>query len=540
MRKPITVLWLAALAVVALQAMALATRYFQPWLDGDYLLPERFADDVVGGIYPLSGWSFTSSYLFPDLTLSIFWHAVLGGAPFLPFYVVTSYVSLALLAGWSLQRVNPTDGSAWLAGALLVNALLAFQGTADHARWLWWLGSPVVHGGAVLLGLAQVALWVGPPRSAPSRRRRAIAIVLLFFGLASDLMLLTQFVAPLGLALIVTADTRRAKAPRVRSFFMAVCTATILVAAMRGLMLLADWWNFAPLVRQAPTPAAVTATARRMVSDLAGPVAAAVPGFVMMAVVVGAAAAGLWARRYRTGGLSVEQRQASWFAAAGLAGTLLLPALTVYWDNSQNGRYLLPYLILPGWWLLTMRPAARWRGPLTGGIVAAGLLALAVWRAPEIRFAAWSWPYPERVAELDRFLAADGRDRGLADYWHAHYVTTVTRSGVRLNQLEPDGRVQFWGNNAFRHFEAGTAEAPLRAPRYSFIVVNGLDPVALRKRFGAPARTAQVGGYEIWLYGEAGAQAMSVVVDSEVRAFLRDRPGTVRIGAVDAKRGGID
>jgi hypothetical protein len=227
----------------------------------------------------------------------------------------------------------------------------------------------------------------------------------------------------------------------------------------------------------------------------------------------------------------VEQRQACWFAAAGLVSTLLLPVLAVYWDNSQNGRYLLPCLILPWWWLLTMRPAARRRGPLTGTIVVAGLLALVVWRAPEIRFAAWSWPYPERIAELDRFLAADGRDRGLADFWHAHYVTTVTHSGLRLTQLQPDGRVKFWGNNAFHHFEAGTAEAPLRAPRYSFIVANDLDPMALREKFGAPARMVQVSGYEIWLYDEAGAEAMSVVVDSEVRAFLGDRPGTERIEA---------
>ena len=110
-----------------------------------------------------------------------------------------------------------------------------------------------------------------------------------------------------------------------------------------------------------------------------GPVASAVPGFVMMSLVAGAAADWLWVRRHPTGRLSVEQRQACWFDAAGLASTLLFPALAVYWENSQN-----------------------------------------------------------------------------------------------------------WGNNAFHHFETRTAEAPLRAPRHSFIVVNDLDPVALCEKFGAP------------------------------------------------------
>jgi hypothetical protein len=528
-RKAINLLWAAALAVVVIQTMALATRYFQPWLDVDYLLSQRFADDVMGGTFPLSGWTLSLPFLFPDFALSILWQAALGGAPLLPFYVVTSYVSLALLAGWSLHHVDAADGSAWLAGALLVNVLLALQGTADHARWLWWLGSATFHGGAILLGLAQFAFWAGPARTAPSRRRVVTATVLLFVGLASDLLLLTQFVVPLGLALIMTADVPRWQAPRVRSFFRALFTASLLVVALRGLLLLADWWTFIPVVRRAPTPTAVAATAGRMASDLSGPVASAVPGFVVMTWVAGAAAVWLWMRRRRTGQLSVEQRQAGWLAAAGLGSTLLLPVLTVYWVNPQSGRYLLPCLILPSWCLLALRPAPRFRGPSLAGI-AAGLLALAAWRAPEIRSAAWSWPYPERVAELHRFLAAEGRDRGLANFWHAHYLTTVTHSGVRLNQVEPDGRVQFWGNNAFHHFEADGAEARLRAPRYSFVVANDLDPVALRETFGAPSRIARLSEYEIWLYDEAGAQAMSDVVNREVRAFLGDRPGTERIG----------
>lgn len=620
MRKaPALLLSLAALAVVAVQAMALATRYFQPWLDGDYLLPQRFAVDVLGGIYPLSGWTLSSSpYLFPDFALSVLWHAVLGGAPLLPFYVVTSYVALALLAGWSLQRVHPTAGIGWLAGALLVNVLLAWQGMADHARWLWWLGTATFHGGAVLLGLAQFALWAGPTETAPSRARYAIATTLLFLGLASDTLLLTQFILPLGLALFVTAGRPRWRAPRVRAFVTAVVTAFLLIAALRGLLLLADWWNFPKVVRHAPTPAAITETAGRMLGDLAGSVPAAVPGFVALFFI--GLAGSLWLIRrqclarflhrlaiessaelqpahsvpqrelkhratpnhghgdrqmpisserevsgpahftaqspkptwkfvihYMTNlqptaggkpvgpdnndaraGAEVARMQAAWFVVASLATTLLLPVLAVYWQNPQHGRYLLPCLVLPLWWLLTLLPTAKLRTPLAAGIAIASLLGIALWRAPQIDFSKWAWPYPEQVAELDKTFSQEGHVRGLADFWNANYLNAVSHK-LCLNQIRADGRVQFWGNNAFQHFTMETPGATLHRSFYSFIITNGLDPAALRAKFGEPSRTVTVGSYEVWLYDEAGAERVSALVDAEVRAFLGDRPGTERI-----------
>lgn len=585
MRKTLLLLWLAALALVALQAMALATRYFQPWLDGDYLLVQRFAADVLAGDYPLSGWTLSSSpYLFPDFALGLLWQAVLRGAPLLPFHVVTNYVALALLAGWTLQRIHQADGApapvgtdrravredadvapggralprsvatgaGWLAGALPVNALLACQGTADHARWLWWLGTANMHGGAVLLGLAQFALWAGPAETAPARNRRLAATGLLFLGLASDTLLLTQFIIPLGIALFLTAARPRWRAPRVRAFLLSLGIALALVGLLRAALALADWWNFPNVVRYAPTPAAVGGATLRMLGDLTGPVVEAAPRFVLLFILGIAGALGLTLRaspitapasprppqgnffmHYMTrlrsvgAGLPALQRQAGWFAAAGLASTLALPALAAYWQNPQHGRYLLPCLVLPLWWLAAVLPLARLRTPFVAGIVTAALLGLAVWRAPQIDFTRWTWPYPGNVAELDGFLAREERVNGLADYWHANRLNAVSKK-ARLGQLRPDGRVQFWGNNAFHHFDAD-ATGSLRAPRYDFIIVNGLDASAIRAKYGTPVRTAQAGGHEVWLYDSEGAEHLSARVDAEVRAFLGDRPGTERI-----------
>ncbi len=522
-------LWLAALAAVAVQAMALATRYFQPWLDGDYLLAERFAADVVAGVYPLSGWTLSSSpYLFPDFALSIAWRALLGlgGVPLLPFYVVMSYTVLALVAGWSLQRVGGPEDQGWLQGALLVNAVLAWQGTADHDRWLWWLGVPNMHGGAVLLGLAQFALWLGPSAEAPSRTRVTVATTLLFLGLASDTLLFTQFIAPLGAALFVCAPSPRGQSARLRAFGKAVGVALLLVLGLRLALHLLQWGHFPAVVRYAPTPAAIVQTGSQMLSDLAGPILGAVPGFLVTA----AAALILSAWLARRSALTGTQRQAGWLAAFCLCSTLALPLLAVYWRNPQHGRYLLPFLVIPLWWLLTLLPLAKLRRPFGTGLIAVGLLGLIVWRAPQIDFSGWTWPYPDRVAELDKFFPGEEHAIGLAEYWTATSLNAVAQK-VRLNQVRPDGRVQFWGNNAFHHFTMETpgVNAPLRPRSYSFIIANDLDPVALRAKFGEPARIANLSGYEVWLYDSAGRRRISALVDAEVRAFLGDRPGAARI-----------
>lgn len=520
-------LWLAALVAVAVQAMALATRYFQPWLDGDYLLAERFAADVVSGVYPLSGWTLSSSpYLFPDFALSIGWRILLGlgGAPLLPFYVAMSYTALALVAGWSLQRIREPDGQGWLHGALLVNAVLAWQGTADHARWLWWLGTPNMHGGAVLLGLAQVALWLGPPMETPSRTRLIVATALLFLGLASDTLLFTQFIAPLGAALFVCAPSPRWQSARLRAFAKAVGVAVVLVIGLRFSLHLLQWGHYPAVVRYAPTPSALVQTVGQMLADLAGPVRRAVPGFL----VTGLVALILSAWFIRRSGVNGTQRQAGWLAGFCLLSTLALPVLAVYWRNPQHGRYLLPCLVIPLWWLFTLLPRTKLGAPVGAGLVAVVLLGLIGWRAPQIDFAKWDWPRPERVAELERFFSQERHANGLAEYWTATLLNASSQK-VRLNQVRPDGRVHFWGNNAFHHFTTERPEAALYPRLYLFIIANDLDPDLLRAKFGEPARIANLSGYEVWLYDSAGRRRISALVDAEVRAFLGDRPGTERI-----------
>ena len=534
MRRTTQALWWLALAVVGLQALALATQYFQPWLDGDILYPQRFAEDVLDGRYPLSGWTLSSApYLFPDFSITTLLCWLRPGAPVIPAYVAGAYLALALVAGWSLRASGRAGWGGWLAGALLVNSLLAWRGLTDHARALWWFGAPGFHGGAVLLGFAQFALWAGPVDWMISRRRHAVAAALMIPGLISDTLFLTQFLLPLGLALAVSAGRDWRSAPRVRGFAGTLLAALVGFALWRGMLAWVGWWNFSKVIRYAPTPTAIAGAVGQFFRDVAGDVGRNAGGFFLVSAVAAALALGFFRRAHREGAAwPPARRQAGWFAVLSGLSALALPMVTVYWRNAQNVRYMLPVFVLPLWWLLAVRPElpGRWRAAALG-LVGASLLALGIWSGRGVRPAAWEWPYPERVAQLDEFLAREHLTHGLAHYWNAHLVNRTSHTALHLNQLRPDGRVQFWNNNAFAHFEVAGPGQTLRAPLYRFILTEYLDQAALLAKFGAPTRRVTVGAGEVWLFDDAGAARLSAQVDREVRAFLGTRPGTERIAA---------
>ena len=524
-------IWSLGLAAAGLQALALAARYFQPWLSADYIYPQLFAEDVFAGRYPLAGWTMSSApYFFPDMTVAIILRALGGAGTVLPAYVVFSYLTLAVVAGWSLQRATGAGWAAWLGGVALVNALLVWQPVTDHAHYLWLLGTVGFHGGAVLLGLASFALWAGPAETGPSRRRRAVALAILFLGAFSDSLFLTQAALPLGLGLWARAGWN-GRDPRLRTYALTLALALGLVALVRIALAWGGWFRFSKVVRYAPVPSVIGRATASFLHDLwvtLIPGAAALPVLALVALLVVGL---LWWRERRRQPRPAVRQPATVFALAGLAATTLLPLLTGYWRDANHARYILPWLVLPGWlamvWLLPRIKswAEDWRPLAAMGLIWLGLIATAL---PQIRPAALGWPYPERQAELDAFLAGRGLTHGLSDYWHAHEINTLTHGPVRLFALRPQGNVSFWSNNAYWFYDSHAGR--LSVPAYTFIITDGLDEAALLQRFGEPAGQERVGGMTIWLYAGPAAHALTDQIEPEVRAFLRGRPGEGLIG----------
>lgn len=520
-------IWFLGLAAVALQALALSARYFQPWLSADYLYPQLFAEDVLAGRYPLAGWTLSSApYFFPDMAVAIVLRALGGGGTVLPAYVVFTYLSLAVLTGWSLQRATNTGWAAWLGGVALVNMLLVWPPVADHAHYLWLLGTVGFHGGAILLGLANFALWVGPEGGSLARGRWAAALAVLFLGIISDTLFLTQAALPLGVGLWAQAGWNW-RHPRVRAYGKSLLIALGSVLVVRAALALGGWFSFSKVVRYAPTPAAVSEAATSFARDVFVTLAPGAWGLLAMAVAALGVVGVLWWREHRQQRpLTAALKPAMGFGLVGLATTTLLPLVTAYWRDAHHVRYILPWLVFPGWlalvWVLPKisRGIAGLRGLAVLGFIWAGLTAAAL---PQIRMPALRWPFPERQAQLDEFLTSRDLKHGLSDYWHAHEINTLSHAPVRLFALRPQANASFWNNNAFWFYASDAGR--LRVPDYTFIITDGLDETALRRRFGEPTGQERVAGLTIWLYSGPAGRRLTRQMETEVRDFLRDRPG---------------
>jgi hypothetical protein len=271
-----------------------------------------------------------------------------------------------------------------------------------------------------------------------------------------------------------------------------------------------------------------------MLQDLARSIAPARGGFVGLAIVGVVWAAWRVRSTRQTGGeLTLVDR---WITLA-LAATLAMPVLGAYWTDVQSARYMLPWLVLPGWWGLMhliawaelhwVRLPAQVR-VANGGLLGAVFLALVVRNAAALAPERWVWPAPAHVVELVKGLRSRGQARGLSDYSNAHYLNQLSGGALRLTQVRPDGRARFGNSNAYWHFDVD-ADGRLRSPRYTVVLMSRLDAASIARRFGEPRERLLLGGEEAWLYDDAAAAALTGQIETEVCARLRGRRGAERL-----------
>lgn len=197
-----------------------------------------------------------------------------------------------------------------------------------------------------------------------------------------------------------------------------------------------------------------------------------------------------------------------WVSALAASAACLVLTPLAYVDTSAV-RYA-----QPTWWWAVLAAAAgllrlRHLGVGVGmgvgvgvgvglAMGAAGVLAVA-WRAPPRWEAIARWHDP--LADcLQRAREANLLHAGLAGYWTARVAIASSGWQLPMEQITTGGTRYVWGDNPWTATHAPGGGTP----RTDYLVLQGLDPARLQRRFGPPDARLQCPGSEVWRWTDPG------------------------------------
>lgn len=453
-------LWLADLRVWLVAHVA---------LDSDALVvPDIWKSLSQGG--RLGDWNMCPHpYLFPDVPVYALVARFSAG-------LIERQVDFGLVFGfctwWTLARLmqrlmnlNASQARAYSAAGLLV--LLPFLTSENGLGGAFF---PGYHGGSLIGGLA-LSAWLLKTDRQPASRLAALwvgCLVGLLWasdGIALLWVLLSAWTLCLGLG--GRARTR-----------MALVTGTAWI--VRGLTLW-SWERQGMLVEhfrwiyfEQHAGALLASFAAKLPSALAGDAGAFLLASAGVATLIG-----LRRKVPLAGWLGAAALLAAWagFGLAALQGT-------------APGRYFIGFVWFAAPWLPLACSRLMNGRPLP-------LAAAALWGMVGLSYFQTPASGPEGLLQarwLDAQMGARGLNQGLADYWHARPLRLLSDSGLVLRPVTTEGGAlsPYAVSVDRRSFEG--------AGRVQFVVLNGLDPAALRLDLGPPREELDGQGLTVWIY----------------------------------------
>ncbi len=182
--------------------------------------------------------------------------------------------------------------------------------------------------------------------------------------------------------------------------------------------------------------------------------------------------------------------------AAGLVTTLLVPLAAGVWDGPQSARYFtnLAFLAILGSAHASLAAAVAGRATVLRGFALVGLVlgatSVVVERnafVPRHLLA----PYPAEIEAIDALARTHGLQFGLAGFHLANPLRALSREGLVVASVRSNLRPYLWGTSADLFF---------RNTGYDFVILDRLDPEAVRRRIGPPRRVERAGSLELWIY----------------------------------------
>jgi hypothetical protein len=386
------------------------------------------------------------------------------------------------LSAISLGLVVVTLGGAW-------SRLPAWDIPMLHTLVL-----PVHHTGAFVTALFGIAWTVHAMRARVSRVEAGVAAVCLAAAVASDRLLVPEFVGPAVLVWGASGNWRRA--------WRAV--ALIAGSTLVGVAVIALVSAPEQVLAGAPGISASLAAARQLRDDVTGLQGASRVVSLLSAVGMLVAVAELF-RAWKHPATSRGYRwiPALFVVAMPMAVTMAVLGKGLYKNPSTlhyfTGVWVLPIILLPV--LLFPRRLNLRSAGLAEVVCAVVVLIVTVGTVrPEAKR-----PFPDMMMPLagclDSLVETRRIQFGVSEYWLAKPVTLFSRRGLRVYQVTPGMTPRHWISNRLWH--QGEPGSRYANPVYTFVVVNELDRDGIVARFGEPAERVPCPGGDVWIYNRA-------------------------------------
>jgi hypothetical protein len=510
---PLLSLLVAASLLVSLFLLAYHYDADPAAFNADNLLSSAQCDDLLHG-REVTDWHLPGApYVFPDLLILVPCQAL---APTLPVafltYCFVIHLSMTAVLFWLGRLSGLGRHSAWCAAGCGVILLVDMHlGGAANWRSLL-LVHPGSHVSAILVGLFLLALTVHMLRRGLSWTTAILYVLVAALGGFSDRLVLVQFAAPLGLALVVMAAGRMISLGRASSLLALLGASILLATAIKALF---TWAGFHFLVVDTSFGKLHLPDLFRMLRALYRKISEEhlLCELILLQLVTAFFVAWMQARRSAAPSEETRLDRQGILLASGtlllspacILGTLYIagmhqhPAIERYTLSC----WFLPALSLP--LLLCWLPGRTAR--MGQALLQLAILVFAMQRAtalvPGIDRTKFEQPYPPLAQALDQLARERGPVCGLSGFWSARATGFFSREHVAINVLSAQGEPWFHASNPASFLPDNGKD--LHVPDYRFLVVRPGEPFApassvLALHFGEPIEKIALGNDQIWLY----------------------------------------
>ena len=463
-------------------------------LNADSLLPAQFIQDLMHHAHAWTGFQLPRvPSLFPDLLVEGIVQAITGSWRI--GYLAYVVFLLALLAAVAVLVIDATLRCGALAGSMIFLGVaipvLAIE-LATPALFVLHVNTFVLatHGGQLCLSILLLYL-VWRLCNRPSLANHVLVFGIGAAAVLSDRLSCVTYVGPAiaGICWVHwrgMLDRRRA----------AWALFTVIASAIAGWMLLAGLHTQPALpIDRRPWRHVFIFLAELRLLLATEPLAWLIAVAPLLSFIATRPGMVLRAAGKRT---ALTDAMEFWWIVASTASVAGIGATALLYNDMPSYRYAGAAL----WWplIMTSLALARLLGRRIGAIGTAGLGAIV------LALGIASGAMPPRLMSwrntltdcLMRARHTAGLHAGLAEYWFARPIAAGSDWTLHVDQVTPDGRARYWGNNRFSFID-DDGNGP---PAYNFFVMAGMDRRIVSERYGAPVRTLACDGAEIWIYDD--------------------------------------